>query len=340
MSDPRRRDFELPDDKIEDHQRAVRLEWLTIAYMLSAIVVLALVLGQSQAMKAAWIEDILSLLPPAAFLIANRIRNHTANSTFPWGYHRAVSIAYVAAAAALLLMGLFVFGDSAHKLIKAEHPPIGVIQLFGQEIWLGWLMLVALTYSGIPPVLLGIRKRKLADSLHDKVLYADAEMNRADWMTVAAAMIGIVGIGLGFWWADAVAALFISLDIVHDGWKNVRASASDLMDMRPRTHDSEKFDPVVDEMEAEMEKLDWVKEAAVRLREEGHVYGGEVLVVPASEENLVQRCEEAAQKLLELNWKLYDLVVVPVSAIDMPSPGTDESDRKKEAGEQELAGSP
>jgi hypothetical protein len=58
---------ELPPDKHQLLKKAVRLEWLTIAYLLSAIVALYLTLGSSQAMKAAWAEDILSLLPPVAF---------------------------------------------------------------------------------------------------------------------------------------------------------------------------------------------------------------------------------------------------------------------------------
>jgi cation diffusion facilitator family transporter len=333
------RQFEFPPELQEEQRKAVRLEWLTIAYMLSAVTVLFLTLGQSQAMKAAWIEDLLSLLPPTAFLIAARIRDRPASAKFPWGLHRAVSVAYVFAALALLVMGAFVFFDSAFKLVKAEHPPIGVIQLFGEEIWLGWLMLGALAWSGIPAFFLGRRKKKLADALHDKVLYADAEMNRADWMTVSAAMVGVIGIGLGLWWADAVAAIFISLDIIRDGWKNVRASVHDLMDARPRRHDAREFHPVVEEMEEELGKVDWIEKGAVRLREEGHVFTGEVLVVPRTEERLVERCEELAERLLSLNWKLYDIVVVPVSDIDIPSPSAEREAEGAEAQEESLFGS-
>ena len=77
------REFELPEDLAPEQRRAVVLEWVTIAYLLTAIGVLALTLGQSQAMKAAWIEDLLSLLPPAAFLIASRIRNRSPDAKFP-----------------------------------------------------------------------------------------------------------------------------------------------------------------------------------------------------------------------------------------------------------------
>jgi cation diffusion facilitator family transporter len=313
------RRFELPEELLPEQRKAVRLEWLTLAYMLSAVVLLALTLGQSQAMKAAWIEDLLSLLPPAAFLIASAMRTRDPSAKFPWGFHRSVSVAYVFAALALLVMGAYVFFDSAFKLVTAERPPIGVIQLFGEEIWLGWVMIGALVYSGLPAVFLGRAKLKLADELHDKVLYADAQMNKADWMTVSAAIVGILGIGVGLWWADAVAAIFISLDIVHDGWKNVRASVHDLMDARPRRHDAREFHPIVDRIEDELRKLDWIEDGAVRLREEGHVFTGEVLVVPREDDHLVDRLEELTHHLLSLEWKVYDIVVVPVREIDIPS---------------------
>ena len=314
------RPFELPEELQPVMKKAKRLEWLTIAYMFSAVVFLALVLGQSQAMKAAWIEDLLGFLPPTAFLIAARIRKRDASGKFPWGQHRSVSIAYLIAAFALLIMGVYVFLDSAMKLATAEHASIGVIPLFGHEIWLGWVMLVALLWSGAPPVVLGILKRKLADQLHDKVLYADAEMNRADWMTVAAAMLGVIGIGLGLWWMDSVAALFIAQDIIRDGWRNVRAATHDLMDARPRTHDNSEYHPVVEDMEREAETLPWVREARVRLREEGHVFTGEVEVVPEDEEVSAEQLDEAADRLVGLDWKIHDLSVVPVAAVHIPDP--------------------
>jgi cation diffusion facilitator family transporter len=314
---------ELPEELRPVQRKAVLLERVTIAYLLTAIALLAVVLGQSQAMKAAWIEDMLSLLPPVAFLVAARVRNRPPNERFPWGYHRSVSIGYAFAALALLALGGYVFADSALKLVKAEHPPIGVIQLFGEEIWLGWAMVVALAYTGIPPVILGRMKLRLAAQLHDKVLYADAEMNRADWMTASAAIVGVLGIGIGWWWADAVAALFIATDIVRDGLRNVRAANHDLMDARPRTHDNSDFHPLVAEIEERIDGLDWVKEGAVRLREEGHVFMGEVLVVPRDGEASLRRLSALSDEILEMSWKLYDVVVVPVERLEVPRPGRD-----------------
>jgi len=47
-------------------------------------------------------------------------------------------------------------------------------------------------------------------------------MNKANWLTAGAAMVGVVGIGFGLWWADAAAAAIIPLDITEDGVSNPR----------------------------------------------------------------------------------------------------------------------
>jgi cation diffusion facilitator family transporter len=312
---------ELPPDKHRLLVKAIRLEWFSIVYLLSAIVLLYLTLGSSQAMKATWVEDILGLLPPAAFLIASRVRRRSPNRRFPYGYHRVTSVAFLSASMALLALGAFILYDSVSKLARFEHPPIDLVKPIGDEpVWLGWLMLAALTYSTVPQVILGRLKQPLARELHDKVLFADAEMNRADWMTGVAAMLGVVGIGLGLWWADAVAASVISIDIVHDGYKNLRVALGDLMDKEPTVVDHSRADPLPKRIEHELRALRWVRDAEVRLREEGHVFIGEAFVVPVDDEDLVGRLDRANQQLRKLDWRLHELVIAPVPEIVRPEP--------------------
>ncbi|MFI9528722.1 cation diffusion facilitator family transporter [Micromonospora rosaria] len=309
--------FELPPDKAELHRRAVRLQWWTIGFFVLAIALLALTLGQSQAMKAAWIEDMLALVPPAAFLIAARFRNRQPDDRFPYGYHRSVSIAFLAGSVALLGLGGYVVYDSLTRLIARERPPIGLIEVFGQRVWLGWLMIAALVVTMVPAILLGRAKKRLAHHLHDKVLYADAEMNRADWLTAGAAILGVLGIGAGLWWADAVAALVIGGDIVRDGTRTSRSAVANLMDNRPRVVDGSRPHPLHDRLLTAVRDHDWVADAWLRLREEGHVFVGELLVVPVpGTDRLVERLEGLGAFARDLDWRMHDLVVAPVSRID------------------------
>jgi cation diffusion facilitator family transporter len=305
-----RHHYELPPDKLPAYRRAIRLEWVTIAYLTTAVVAIYVTLGNSQAMKTAWLEDILSLIPPIVFLIASRIRSRPPNETFPYGFHRAVSIAYLCASLALFLIGAFLLFDALLKLVAAEHPSIGTVEVFGHHVWLGWLMEAALLWSALPAIFLGRAKLPLARQLHDKVLYADAKTNKADWLTATAAMAGVLGIGVGLWWADAAAAAIISVDILFDGLQNVRTVVTDLMDKRPTTLD-DAVDPLPARVENQLRKRAWVKDARARLREEGHVYFGEVFVVPSDETNLVEKLEQAHQDVHDLDWRLHDVVITP-----------------------------
>lgn len=153
-------------------------------------------------------------------------------------------------------------------------------------------------------------------------------MNKADWLTAGAAGVGVIGIGLGLWWADAVAAIAISLDIVHDGYANLRTAVQDLMDSRPTRYDGSGPHPLLEQLEKAIDDMDWVEQGQVRLREEGHVFAGEILVVPVDDHGLVERLEHAADALRGLDWRLHDLVLVPVAKLEespaAPAPQADE----------------
>ena len=305
---------ELPPEQQEALHRARRLEWISLGLLVSCIVVVFVVMGSSQAMKVAWVEDLLSLIPPLVFLISLRFIRKEPSRENPYGHHRAIGSAHLASAVALLAMGVFMVVDSASGLLKAEHPPIGTYHLFGQTIWAGWLMIAAMVYTGVIPVILGRLKKPLAETLHDKVLQSDEEMNSADWRTAGAAIVGILGIGIGWWWADAVAALLIAASIVLDGVKGVRNALRDLMDGEARTYDDKDVHPVVGGVLAAANATSWVQGAACRVRDQGHVFHTEVFVVP-TEVVALDALEELRDRIRELDWKLHDVVVVPVAEL-------------------------
>src|SRR3546814_14183835 len=89
-------------------------------------------------------------------------------------------------------------------------------------------MMAAMALTIPLPIYFGRVKMKLARELHNKVLYADADMNKADWMTAVGSIVGVGGIGLGLWWMDAAAATFIAASILWDGDKNTRAAVTTL----------------------------------------------------------------------------------------------------------------
>jgi divalent metal cation (Fe/Co/Zn/Cd) transporter len=320
---------ELPPRQADALRRAKRLEVVTLLYMLTCVAVVFATAGSSQAMKTAWVEDALALVPPLAFLVAVRLGRRRPTADHPYGFHRATGVGHLTAAIALLAVGLLLAVESAMSLLRAEHPPIGTVRLLGHTFWAGWLMVAAMVYTGIGPFVLGRMKLPLAEELHDKVLYADADMQKADWMTAAGTIAGVLGIGVGLWWADSGAALLISLSIVRDGWTNLHYATTALMDERARTYDDAHPHPLTRRVDEVLADLPWVDDSRSRVRDQGHVFHVEAFVRPvAGAAPTIDQLEEAVDALRRLDWKLHDVVVMPVRDLPdtVPDPHGDPHD--------------
>lgn len=257
----------LPIEIVEDLRRAKRLEWWTLASMASVVGVMGLAMGSSQAMKTAFIEDLLSLVPAVTFLIATKLEPRRPTEKYAFGFVRVNSLAFLASAVVLTILGGLLLFDGLAGLAKGEHVTIGPVEIFGQVVWLGWIMVAALSYSVIVPVVLGQLKLPIARRLRDKVLHTDADMQKADWQTGLAGIVGILGVGLGFWWADAGAAAVISLSILKDGIKNIRTAAAELLDGVPRALEGPHMSAEARRLRERLEAR-W-PEGNVQLRESG-----------------------------------------------------------------------
>lgn len=306
----------LPDEQAGALRKAVRWQIFTVCYTAITITAVAFVLGNSQAMKTAWIEDMLSLLPQLSFFVALIFIHRRPTPKLPYGQHRAMSVGHLVAGVALLAVGGSLAAEAIIGLVKTEHPTIGTVNLFGNTIWLGWLMVLVMAIIVIGPVFLyGPAKAKLAPVLHNKLLYADADMAKADWQTNVASIVGVLGVGIGWWWLDGAAAVFISLGIMRDGFRNTRAAVSDLMDQRARTFDNSKRHPLADDIHRYLASLTWVKEAGIRMRDEGQVFHIEVFIVPRADSLTAERADEITRALHDLDWKVQDVVVAVTTAL-------------------------
>lgn len=300
------------DEYLATLKKAQRLEWLSIGSVVLIVTMVGLTAGQSQAMRAAWIEDALAAVPPIVFLSATRIARRKPVDAYPYGFYRSYGIAHLISGFTLFTLGLMLLYNSASSLLKAEKPPIGLTVLFGYPVWSGWLMIAAMVLSVIPPFFLGRAKMKLARTLHDKVLYFDADMNKADWKTGLGTVIGVLGIGLGFWWMDAAVAGFIALSVVKDGYVNVKGAVTDLMDARVTTFD-DKVPELLDRLDQLVAQTPWVVESESRVRDQGHKFHRETFVVPV--DGITPSLSELTalhDDIQHLDWKLDDVVVTPV----------------------------
>jgi cation diffusion facilitator family transporter len=306
-------EFDLPPEKAAVYARARRLEIWTLVYLAASTTLIGATMGGSQAMRTSFFEDALSSVPAIAFLACTRIARRKPNKEFPYGYHGAVSIGYLIASVALIAVGLFLLVEAAMTLISVERTTIGAMTLLGHTVWAGWPMLIAVACTTTPGVFLGRAKLQLAPQIHDKILYADATMMKADWMSGTATAVGVLGVGFGWCWLDPVAAAFVSIDIFKDGLVNLGVAFSDLMERRPMKTDRSGPDTLPEELRDWMEELDWVGEAHVRLREVGHVFFGEVFITPRGTVNdLPAHLRDATERAKQLNWRLHDVTITVI----------------------------
>jgi len=307
--------FEYPKHLEKKQKKALKIQWISLIYLATAILLMALVLSTSQAMKTAWIEDILSLIPPLSFIISSGIYTLPSNDEFPYGYHRVSTIAFLISAVALCAIGFVLLADSVIKLVRVEHATISSVMIGGKMVWLGWIMIIVMIYSTVPTMILGRMKQPIARELAEKNLFTDAMMNRANWMTGIATIVGIAGIGIGWWWTDAVAAIIICAGILKDGFSNLKQAVFDLMNQVPTKIGSEDTDPVFLKIKKEVEKEEWVREAEVRFREEGHVFFGEIFIIPKSLDHVTERIQALHDKVIKINWKVFDVTIMLVKSL-------------------------
>lgn len=290
--------------------RMRKLTWGTLAYQSCAVVVLGLVMGGSQAVKTEWLENLLALIPPIGVLLTYDKENKPSDHRRPFGYHRAGTVAFLVAAFTLAGMGAFLCFDSLMTLVRGERPTFGAVTIFGYTFWRGWLMIGVLAVTAIPPSLLGRAKSEVAKLLHDKPLHADAEMNRANWLSNTAGVIGLTLVGFGFWWGDSLAALLISLDILRDGATEVARSMSDVMDHHPVDIETDKEEPITQNMRDAVCALPFVDEERVLVREHGRYVFAEIFIRPNEQlPPVTEASRQVREAILPLDWRLQHVAV-------------------------------
>jgi divalent metal cation (Fe/Co/Zn/Cd) transporter len=189
---------------------------------------------------------------------------------------------------------------------------ITTVALGDRVIWQGWLMIGGLLISVVPPVVLGRLKLKIAPKIALKTLHADADTNKADWMTALAGVLGIAGIGYGWWWADSTAALFIACSILKDGASNLRSAVRDMHDAYPQVVDGGSDDPLVEAIYRAVLAMEFVSQCQVRFHEEGNRLSGVVFVTTVDERLTSEQVASVVSTCRHVSWRI-DQVTVTLS---------------------------
>ena len=137
---------------------------------------------------------------------------------YPYGYERAEDLAGIGVALVIWGSALVAGFESVDKLLR--HGSTGHV---------GWG--IAAAAVGIAGNQLVARyKLAVGRRIRSATMVADAKHSWLDALSSAGAMLGLVGVALGWAWADAVAGIVVTGFICHVGWEVTADIAHRLLD--------------------------------------------------------------------------------------------------------------
>lgn len=137
---------------------------------------------------------------------------------YPYGYERAEDLAGIGVALVIWGSALVAGFESVSKLLR-----------HGGTTHLGW---------GIAAAVVGIAGNQLVARyklvvgrrIGSATMVADAKHSWLDALSSAGAMVGLIGVALGWGWADAIAGIIVTGFICHVGWEVTADIAHRLLD--------------------------------------------------------------------------------------------------------------
>ena len=181
----------------------MRLEWVTIGWNVAEVgVTIGLgVAAGSLALVAFGLDSVVEVF--ASLVVLWQLRGDTASLP-------RITLALRLVAGAFLVLGLFLIVTATVRLLAGgavDESPFGV----------GYLAATVVVM-----LLLARAKGALGAELGNHPLAAEARMTLLDGLLAALIMLALVlNLVLGWWWADAVAAMAVGVLAVLEGWENV-----------------------------------------------------------------------------------------------------------------------
>ncbi len=195
-------------------RRALALEYFTVAYnaLEAALSIFFGTLAGSIALVGFGLDSVVESL--SGLVLIWRLRKHGKISSEEEERVERKAMKFVAAT--FFILGLYILFQSVRKLALKEMPDTSIPGI-----------LIALASLVVMPIL-SVAKRKTGEEIRSGALIADSKETLAcSFLSVAL----LAGLGLnylfGWWFADAIAGIFIVLFLFHEGmeaWREVECA--------------------------------------------------------------------------------------------------------------------
>jgi len=178
---------------------------IIINILLSSFKLFAGIFANSAAMISDAIHSFADLLSTVAALIGIKMANRKEDKTHPYGHERLESVATLALAALVFVVGAGIGWAGLQRILAGDFDTLPIP---------GVLALVAAVVSIIVKEGVYWYMRAAAKKIDSSALMADAWHSRTDGLSSIGSFIGILGAILGFPVMDSIAAIVISLFIL------------------------------------------------------------------------------------------------------------------------------
>ncbi|MGZ4525822.1 MAG: cation diffusion facilitator family transporter [Mycobacterium sp.] len=209
----------VTDDAAERRQanRAVAVSAVGLA--LTGLIELAIaLLSGSVALLGDALHNLSDVSTSALVFVGFRASRKVPTERYPYGFERAEDLAGIGVA-------LVIWGSAA----VAAFESVTKLLRHGGTGYVGW---------GIAAAVMGIAGNQLVaryklvvgKRIRSATMVADAKHSWLDALSSAGAMLGLIGVSLGWGWADAIAGLVVTGFICHVGWEVTADIAHRLLD--------------------------------------------------------------------------------------------------------------
>lgn len=209
----------VADDAGERRQanRAVAVSAIGLALTGLLELAIALVSG-SVALLGDALHNLSDVSTSALVFVGFRASRKLPTERYPYGYERAEDLAGIGVALVIWASAAVAGFESVTKLLR-----------HGGTAHLGWG--IAAAAVGIAGNQLVARyKLAVGRRIRSATMVADAKHSWLDALSSAGAMLGLIGVALGWGWADAVAGIVVTAFICHVGWEVTADIAHRLLD--------------------------------------------------------------------------------------------------------------
>jgi cation diffusion facilitator family transporter len=200
-----------------DAHRAIAVSAVGLAITGFAELAVALVTGSAGLLGDA-LHNLSDVSTSAVVFVGFRLSKRPASSSHPYGWERAEDVAGLGVGLVIWASAVFAGAVSIHKLTvhgRTTHLAYGMaaagVGIVGNQVVASY-------------------KRRVGRRIQSATLIADAQHSWLDALSSAGALAGLVAVGLGVRWADAIAGLVVTGLIIHVGYEVTRELLQHLVD--------------------------------------------------------------------------------------------------------------